>query len=70
MYIPAENFAMEAYSEVYLDVDSQAEVYSDQYSDDIEALRPAVEDKLAELADGRYDDIVVPGSFGTRRGEG
>lgn len=57
-YIPAEGFDSDYFTEIYLTVETEGEIYSDRYDDSIEAVRAEIE-ALAELvAENRYGAII------------
>ena len=49
-YIPRDGFAADYFTAVYLDADTNAYIYSDQYRNDIKALENSVKDKIEQLA--------------------
>ena len=57
VYIPEEGFDFEAYYEVYLSLADGAEAYSEAYEDQIDALKPQVEDLLGQRAELRYETL-------------
>lgn len=57
VYIPEEGFDFEAYYEIFLTVDDPALAYSLEYGDQIDALKPAVEELTDQRAQVRYDEI-------------
>lgn len=57
VYIPEEGFDFEAYYEIFLTVDDPALAYSIEYGDQIDALKPAVEELTDQRAQVRYDEI-------------
>lgn len=57
-YIPAEGFDVDYFTEIYLTVDAEGEIYSDQYNDAIEAAREKIEALAEAAADLRYRSII------------
>lgn len=57
VYIPEDGFDFEAYYEVYLTMENPASAYSDAYSDQVDALKPAVESLSDTVAQDRYDSL-------------
>lgn len=49
-YIPKEGFCADYYTAVYLDADTDAYIYSDQYRDTIKQLEHSVKKKIEQLA--------------------
>ena len=57
VYIPEGGFDFEAYYEIFLTVDDPALAYSIEYGDQINAIKPAVEELTDRRAQERYDEI-------------
>lgn len=57
VYILPEGFKNEYYTEIYLSIDSEEDIYSDAYQDDIDAAREEIEPLLDLRAQERYNDI-------------
>jgi len=57
-YIPADGFDAEYYSEVYIKLDSDYPIYSDQYNDAVDDLRGDVKALGKDTTARRYDEIV------------
>ena len=57
VYIPEEGFDFEAYHEIYLSIADGADAYSDAYEDQIDSLKPQVEDLLDQRAELRYETL-------------
>ena len=57
VYIPEGGFDFEAYYEIFLTVDDPALAYSIEYGDQIDAIKPAVEELTDRRAQERYDEI-------------
>ncbi len=58
LYAPEEGFSFDYYSEAYVKLDSDFEIHSDAYQEEIDARRDSVEEAVAAAADRRYDMIV------------
>lgn len=56
-YMLPEGFTADYYTELYLTIPSDAEIYSDEYNEALDSLRGSAEDLLNERADIRYNDI-------------
>ena len=57
-YIPQGGFATDYYTAIYLDVDTDAPVYSKEYDDVIAAIKPAVQELLSERARLRGQELI------------
>ena len=57
VYIPAEGFNTDYYTEIYITIPRDGEIYSDEYNDCIENAKGTVEELLAERADIRFEKI-------------
>lgn len=57
IYIPRDGFAVEYFTEMLLDLQTPARIYSAAYENAMDAARPAVEAMLADRAEKRYSDI-------------
>lgn len=58
LYLPAENFTGEVFTEVNITLTDSAPIYSDEYDELIEKYEDTITDHLKEQADKRYDDLV------------
>lgn len=57
VYIPEDGFDFDAYYEVYLSIADGADAYSDAYEDQIDNLKPQVEELLDQRAELRYETL-------------
>ncbi len=57
-YIPRDGFATDYYTAIYLDVDTDAPVYSEEYDEVIAAIKPTVQEALAERARLRGQELI------------
>ncbi len=57
VYILPEGFCTDYYTEIYLDVAAEGEIYSEEYDANIDAIEPAVSALLEECAQRRYGEI-------------
>ena len=57
VYIPAEGFNTDYYTEIYITIPRDGKIYSDEYNDCIENAKGIVEALLAERADIRFEKI-------------
>ncbi len=58
VYLPHEGFSADYYTEIFLSVDTDAEIYSDEYEELTDGMTDGFEELLEERADIRYSDIV------------
>lgn len=59
MYLLPEGFDMEAYTEIYLSFSEKNEIYSDEYLNLSEKIRPEVQKTLDARAKARYDELYM-----------
>ena len=59
LYAPKEAFDYEYYSEAFLKFSNDYFLFSDEYDDYIDKIRPVVEDKLDSIITDRFDDAVA-----------
>ena len=59
IYIPEDGFDFEAYYEIFLTMKNPAEAYSDAYQEQIDALKPEIEEAIDRRAGLRYDTIYA-----------
>ena len=57
VYIPEDGFDFDAYYEMYLSIADGADAYSDAYEDQIDNLKPQVEELLDQRAELRYETL-------------
>ena len=57
MYLPKSAFTADYFTEIYVKLDSDTEIYSDEYSEQMDSLRPTFEDLVQTAADNRYDRL-------------
>ena len=69
VYIPEDGFDFEAYYEIFLTLDDAAPPYSQTYSDQIDALKAAMEDRTGERAALRYETLYSDAMEELRDGE-
>ena len=60
-YILPEDFAIEAYTDIYLTLKTKEYIYSDEYDSLIESFKPAMEDMLKKRADERLENLIEEG---------
>ncbi len=58
LYLPAENFTSDVFTEINITLTESAPIYSDEYDKLIEKYEDDITDHLNERADKRYDDLV------------
>lgn len=58
VYIPEDGFDFQAYTDLYIVIDKQGEIFSDQYSAEIDAMRDDMETRLEQRAELRYEEIA------------
>ena len=56
-YLLPSGFATDYYTEIYLSIPTDAEIYSDEYEDALDGVRSTVETLLSERADIRFESI-------------
>ncbi|MBE5913476.1 MAG: FtsX-like permease family protein [Pseudobutyrivibrio ruminis] len=59
IYINKGGFDVEYYTDIYVKLDSDLEIYSDEYKDLIDEKENEVQTALDEAADNRYDRIIA-----------
>ena len=59
IYINKGGFDVEYYTDIYVKLDSDLEIYSDEYKDLIDGKEDEVQTALDEAADNRYDRIIA-----------
>ena len=57
LYFTRDAFADDYYTDIYVDLDSEGEIYSEEYDKGMDARRSAWETAIQQAADGRYDRI-------------
>ncbi|MDE6025587.1 MAG: ABC transporter permease [Lachnospiraceae bacterium] len=58
VYMPADAFASEYYTEMYLKCQNSYDIYTDEYDDFIEDITDYVESKLEETVNVRYKELL------------
>lgn len=58
LYLPAENFTSEVYTEINITLSESAPIYSDEYDDLIESHKEEITALCKQLANDRYDELV------------
>lgn len=58
VYIPADGFTSEYYTEINVTIQHAGIIFSDEYKNAIEAIQGTLEDVLKERADIRYHNII------------
>lgn len=62
VYMPAESFAVDYFTSIYVKVDAPGEIYSHVYEDAVDTFRDSVEALCGQRADLRYDMVVQEAS--------
>lgn len=57
MFLPEDGFDLDYYTELYIQTQDSYDIYTDEYKDYIEDLKPQVEEDIQAIAMSRYDDI-------------
>lgn len=57
IYLPEDGFSFDAYKEIYVKCQDSYEIYTDEYEDFIEAVKPDIEESLQKITDARYARI-------------
>lgn len=58
IYTPAEGFSLDCYTDIFVTVDADGYVYSDEYKKQIESYRKPFEELMGERAEIRYNDVI------------
>lgn len=58
IYLPAESFTVEAYTEIGLVLEENARIYSDDYDELIEKYKAEITEACIRLSDERYDMLI------------
>lgn len=58
VYIPKDGFSLDCYTDIYLTVDADGYVYSEEYKDNLKAYIAPLESFMEERATVRYDSII------------
>lgn len=58
IYIPMRGFALDCYTDIYLTVDTDGYVYSDEYKDSVRPYIASLEALMEERAQVRYDSLI------------
>ncbi len=59
VYIPADGFDMEYYTEMYVTCQMEYDIFEEDYEEFIEELSPAIEEQLLTNAMNRYNDLLA-----------
>ena len=58
--IPRDGFDTDYYTSIYVTLDQDEAIYSDEYQDAVDAAEPEVKDAAKSAASARYEDVVRP----------
>lgn len=58
IYLPADNFTVEAYTEIGLVLEENAQIYSDEYDELIEKHKTEITETCIRLSDERYNMLI------------
>jgi len=58
LYIPMDGFSLDCYTDIYLTVEAEGELYSEEYETAIEAYNKPLEALMQERAEIRYNDVI------------
>lgn len=58
IYIPVEGFELDCYTDIYVTVDADGYIYSDEYKSSIESYKKPFEALMQERTEIRYDDVI------------
>ncbi len=58
IYIPSDGFSLDCYTDIYLTVDADGYVYSDEYKKNIKPYVKVLEDFMEQRAIVRYDSLI------------
>ena len=60
-YVTEESFASDCYTEMYIKMDSDEEIYSEHYKDEADRIRSVVQKEYDRLVDKRYNELLAAG---------
>lgn len=71
IYVKPEVFVAEAYTELWIDADIEHSLLSDDYTDDVNAMKEDVTSLLESLADDRYNSLIgdIEAKYGAKAAE-
>ncbi|MDO4816176.1 MAG: FtsX-like permease family protein [Bacillota bacterium] len=58
IYVPSEGFELDCYTDIYVTVDADGYIYSDEYKDSIESYKKPFEALMQKRAEIRYNDVI------------
>ena len=58
LYVPLDGWDSEVYTEIYVTLENQGVIYTDEYKQNAEAMEKPLEDTLETCASSRYDEIL------------
>lgn len=58
LYVPADGWDSEVYTEIYVTLENQGVIYSDEYKKNAKAMEKPLESALETCASSRYDEIL------------
>ncbi len=58
LYVPADGWDSEVYTEIYVTLENQGVIYSDEYKQNAKAMEKPLESALETCASSRYDEIL------------
>ena len=58
IYIPMEGFSLDCFTDIYIDVDADGKLYSEEYKAQIEAYKKPLEDFMGQRAEIRYNEVI------------
>lgn len=58
IYIPKDGFSTDYYTDIYLCLDTQGYVYSDEYEKSVEQYVPMLEEFMQQRAEIRFDSVI------------
>lgn len=59
MYLPADGFDYEYYSELYITSDNDFIIYSDEYNEFVDNIKETLEPEVKAMIEVRYDDLMA-----------
>ncbi len=58
IYILKDGFSLDCYTDIYLTVDADGYIYSEEYKEQIESYKKPLEALMGERAEIRFDDVI------------
>ena len=59
LYLPADGFSMDYFTEMYVTLNGGGRIFSDSYNDALDAMEQPLTEEIEQLAQHHYNDIVT-----------